>query len=810
MHVTSTLLCRANQKVYELLDITGLIKGSTLKALHETKGKPVSLPHQIYELKRSETTGSYVVVYRDLPLESAVLKLAEIDKHGALLDTQDIGVSFAKAKWKSRLNYRTRRSECDVIRCIDERTPPFGDASIKFYTAVSAPSHIILKGQMILPAAVDPLTTALSFVNDRLENVVSEPLMLHPCALSSTVPNVEPAHSVSFSCRIPWNQGDLSVLLYDTKTGVVHLNQLFTQKECDTLRESMDRLLYHHSGLDPYYGEWLKLHRATPATLELQREHQIANSPRFSIIVPLYKTPIPLFQEMVESVIAQTHRNWELILVNASPEIPDLAKEIDRFCRQDKRIKVVVLSNNLGISENTNAGIAAATGDYIAFFDHDDLLEPDALYEYARAINDDPDIDLLYCDEDKLMPDGSYSQPFFKPDFSIDMLRNNNYVCHMLTIRKSLLDTLEPNTSIFDGAQDHNLTLEASERTKHIHHVAKVLYHWRITPNSTASGADAKPYALEAGLKAVRNHLKRMGLGATVTAADRPFTYQVIYNVPDDRPLVSIIIPTKDHAELLEQCVTSIVEKTTYEHYEIILVDNGSTEQRTHELYDRLRGELSNKLSIVIWNHPFNFSSMVNAGVAACHGDYVLLLNNDTKVITPEWMDIMLGICSRKDVGAVGVKLLYPDDTVQHAGVNITDEPGHFFRHLPNGSHSYFELLECPRNLCAVTAACMLTKRSEFERVGGFSEDLAVTYNDIDYCFKLRKAGFQIVYTPYVELYHYESISRGFDEDPVSRTRYIREKAMLTARWAEYFAQPDPYYTPNLRPSLPETCYYTF
>lgn len=810
MHVTSTLLCRANQKVYELLDITGLVKGSILKALYKTEGRSASLPYQIYELKRSETVGSYVVVYRDLPIESAVLKLAEIDEHGALLETQSVGVSFAKAKWKSRLNYRTRKSECNIIRCIDERTPPFGDASITFYTAVSAPSHIILKGQMILPSAANPLSTTLAFVNEQLEDVAGEPFMLHPCALSTAVPNAKPTHSITFSCRIPWNQGDLSVLLYDTETGIVHLNQLFTREEAETLRKSMDRLLYQNCGLDPYYGEWLTLHRATPSELALQREHQIASGPLFSIIVPLYKTPIKLFQEMIESVIAQTHRAWELILVNASPELLDLSEEINRFCKRDKRIKVVTLSNNLGISENTNAGIAMASGDFIAFFDHDDMLEPDALYEYALAILNDPDIDLLYCDEDKLMPDGSYSEPFFKPDFSIDMLRNNNYICHMLTIRKTLLDTLKPNTSKYDGAQDHNLTLEACEQTKHIHHVPKILYHWRVTPNSTASGSDAKPYVLEAGLAAVRDHLSRMGLSAKVTGANRPFTYQVIYDVPNDRPLVSIIIPTKDHAELLEQCIASIVEKTTYEQYEIVLVDNGSIEERTHELYERLRDDFSDKLSIVNWDHPFNFSSMVNAGVAACHGDYVLLLNNDTEVITPEWIDIMLGICSRKDVGAVGVKLLYPDDTVQHAGVNITDEPGHFFRHLPNGSRSYFELLECPRNLCAVTAACMLTKRSEFERVGGFSEDLAVTYNDIDYCLKLREAGLLIVYTPYVELYHYESISRGFDEDPVSRTRYIREKAMLTARWADYFAQPDPYYTPNLRPSLPETCYYTF
>ncbi|WP_167930581.1 glycosyltransferase family 2 protein [Olsenella sp. SW781] len=811
MHVKSTLLCRASEKVYELLSITDLPEGADVALVYRERDGHAPLPCRIVPLGRHEAETRVVAVYPDLPLEGAHYVLAERSREGALSDEHVMEVAFPSAKWRSRINYRTKPEACAEIRCIDERTPELGDAAVKVLTVISMAEHIMLRISLTLPDDGSAEDVRFACVNSRLEEVSSGFVFLGESTLPSPVEGGPSMRRITFSCKIPYNQGDLCLCAYEAGTRRVRLARCFTQARCDELREEMDRLLYRHAAHDPYYDEWLSLHRATDYELELQRSHQpCGGKVKFSVIVPLYKTPLDLFRDMAESMLAQTYRTWELILVNASPECDELAHEVGLLCSSDARVRSVELGENLGISENTNAGISVATGDYVCFFDHDDLLEPDALYEYALALEKDPEIDLLYCDEDKLMPDGTHSEVFFKPDFSIDLLRNNNYVCHMLTIRKSLLEQLEPNTREFDGAQDHNLTLEAAERTTHIHHVPKVLYHWRLTPQSAASGTDSKPYAVQAGIRAVRSHLERLGLKATVSPGEQPFTYTVVYDVPEPSPLVSIVIPTKDNPDVLRRCVTSVFEKSTYECFEVVLVDNGSELKETWALYDELTRTYGERVSVISRPEQFNFSRLVNAGALASKGDYLLLLNNDTEVITTNWIEIMLGLCARSDVGAVGVKLLFPDGTIQHAGVNTTGEPGHFFAHLPDGSHSYLELLDMPRDLSAVTGACMMTSRAAFDLVGGFDEGLAVAYNDIDYCFKLQEKGLLVVYTPLVRMYHYESLSRGFDEDPASRARYIREKATLTARWAERFAVADPYYTPNLRPGLPYSSYYVF
>ncbi|MGQ5427420.1 glycosyltransferase family 2 protein [Thermophilibacter sp. ZX-H3] len=810
MRVKSKLLCRASEKIYELLDIAEIGNGNVVSPVYSECDGRLPLPCRLFFLEKGGASARAVAVYPDLPIENAFYTLAELLPNGDLTDSASVNVNFKSAKWHSRLNYRTNASGCAAIRCIDERTPEYGDTNLKLLTVISTPSHVILRVAATWPEITQNDDMQFTFLNNRLETVSSDFVLLGSTSLPSRVAGAPAHRRTTFSVRVPWNQEILYVLAHSESRPGQDFTWTITQAECDALREPMDRLLYHHAGLDPYYGEWLSLHRATRYELDSQRAHQPANGVKFSVIVPLYKTPVNLFRDMADSVLNQTYENWELVLVNASPESAELADEVERCCEKDQRVRSLTLPKNGGISENTNAGIAMAEGDYVCFFDHDDLLEPDALYEYARAISEDPDIDLLYCDEDKLMPDGTYAMPFFKPDFSIDMLRNNNYVCHMLTIRKTLLDQLEPNTAEFDGAQDHNLTLEAAERTRHIHHVPRILYHWRVTPSSTASGSDSKPYAVKSGIRAVSRHLERLGLRATVSAAERPFTYKIIYDVPEPHPLVSIVIPTKDNAPILQRCIESIINRTTYNNYEIVLVDNGSEKDETRSLYTKLISSHGDRIRIEAYSKEFNFSRLVNVGARASRGSYLLLLNNDTEVVTENWIEIMLGLCARSDVGAVGVKLLYPDGTVQHAGVNTTGEPGHFFTHIPDGSHSYFELLETPRNLSAVTAACMMTARSSFDLVGGFDEELAVAYNDIDYCFRLQEKDLLIVYSPLVTLYHYESLSRGFDEDPASRARYLKEKATLTARWADRFSRTDPYYTPNLRHGLPESCYYVF
>lgn len=543
--------------------------------------------------------------------------------------------------------------------------------------------------------------------------------------------------------------------------------------------------------------------------MEKQRKIAFTSAPKFSIIVPLYNTPIPFFNDMAESVKGQSYANWELILVDASPDNQELKARVEHEVARDNRIKSITLAENKGISENTNAGVAAASGDFVSFFDHDDILEPDLLFSYAEAIENNDNVDLLYCDEDKLMPDGKLAQPFFKPDFNIDLLRNNNYICHMLTIRKSLLDTLEPNTKEFDGAQDHNMTLRAVEKARNVHHVAKVLYHWRLSETSTAANADSKPYATIAGIKAVQNHLDRLGLNAKVEQARRPFTYKVTYAAPDSHPLVSIIIPTKDYANILDNCITSIVEKSTYDNYELVIIENNSTENATFEYYDKLQAKYPDIVRLVTWEHEFNFSKLMNFGVARAKGNYLLLLNNDTEVITPNWIETMLGICAREDVGAVGAKLYYPDNTIQHAGLCVTGGvAGHLCQSMPKDNWGYFALNDAQQDFSAVTAACIMTKRSEYEKVGGFTEELQVAFNDVDFCLKLREINDLIVYTPEVELYHYESISRGVENNTDKQIRFHKEVAYMNYRWANYYVEGDPYMNPNFTVGEPGNRYY--
>ena len=558
------------------------------------------------------------------------------------------------------------------------------------------------------------------------------------------------------------------------------------------------------------YGEWYSLTKPTAEELEEQRKKVFDAPVKFSIVIPAFKTPERFLREMLDSIAEQTYANWEVCVADGSPAGQSCERVLEQYAKKDSRFKYVILGENKGISGNTNAAMDMATGDYIVLADHDDKLTPNALYECAKLLQEHPGCDCFYSDEDKLdMDGGALFDPHFKPDFNIDLLRNNNYICHMLTIRKSLLDTLEPNTKEFDGAQDHNLTLRAVEKARKVHHVAKVLYHWRLSETSTAANADSKPYATIAGIKAVQSHLDRLGLNAKVEQARRPFTYKVTYAVPDSHPLVSIIIPTKDHADILDNCITSIVEKSTYDNYELVIIENNSTEKATFDYYDKLQAKYPDIVRLVTWEHEFNFSKLMNFGVAHAKGNYLLLLNNDTEVITPNWIEIMLGICAREDVGAVGAKLYYPDNTIQHAGLCVTGGvAGHLCQSMPRDNWGYFALNDAQQDFSAVTAACIMTKRDEYEKVGGFTEELQVAFNDVDFCLKLREINDLIVYTPEVELYHYESISRGVENNTEKQIRFHKEVAYMNYRWAKYYVKGDPYMNPNFTVGEPANRYY--
>ena len=639
-----------------------------------------------------------------------------------------------------------------------------------------------------------------------LKTVADDYIFMGENALELTEYADDCATLVNASIAIPWNMDDIIFEAWNKERPQDVLRKRLERQEWEALVQQMDTWLYRTAGSDPYYTQWFNEHRITAFEGERQRGITFPEMPTFSIVVPLYKTPVRLFDEMTASLTAQTYRNWECILVNASPKDAVLAARVTKTCETDGRFREVTLEGNRGISLNTNAGVAQVSGDFVCFLDHDDTLEPDALFEYARAINEHPDTDLVYCDEDKIDEAGNYCVPTFKPDFSPDLLRSNNYICHMLCVRKTLLDQLEPNTSEFDGAQDHNLTLQAVERARRVHHVPRILYHWRMGENSTSGDATAKPYAVRAGVLAVQNHLDRLGVHARVEASeDGSASYKVCYEVPANRPLVSILIPNKDHIDLLKPCIDSILDKSTYDNFEIVVVENNSTEVATFDYYRTL--EANPRVHVVRWpKQGFNFSEIVNFGRAEAQGEYILPLNNDTEVITPDWIERMLGNCAREEVGVVGCKLYYPDDTIQHAGCVVIEGVALAFRHVPREGTSYLNLMNTQRNVSAVAGACFMVSAADFDAVGGLDPALSVEYNDIDFCLKLHETGKLNVYLPDVELYHYESISRGASD----RGAHYQELCLFEYRWSKLIGAGDPYYNINLQPSPEKVMHWKF
>ena len=488
------------------------------------------------------------------------------------------------------------------------------------------------------------------------------------------------------------------------------------------------------------YEAWFARHKADKRVLRRQKHASFAQKPLISIVIPLYCTPLPYLKELIESVRRQSYENWQLCLADGSPD--DKAKEfLEKHYGREKRIVYQKLKENGGISANTNAAAELAKGEYLMFCDHDDTLEPDALYEIVKAIND-TDADVVYTDEDKVSMDGQhYFDPNFKPDFNLFRLRENNYICHIFVVRKSLTDETGMLRSEFDGAQDFDFILRCCEKAKKITHIPKVLYHWRCHMDSTAADPSSKAYAYEAGRKAIREHYQRMGIDAKVDMTERPGWYRSHIKVQGN-PMVSIIIPNKDHTDDLELCLFSMSRKSTYRNYEVLIVENNSEKEETFEYYKKLP-ERYPKVRVLTWEKEFNYSAINNFAAEEAQGEYLLFLNNDVEILTPDWIEEMLQNCQQENVAAVGVKLYYPDDTIQHAGVvlGLGGIAGHIMCRASREDPGYFGRMISVQEISAVTAACMMVKKSEFDSVKGFDETFQVAFNDIDLCMKFRAAG---------------------------------------------------------------------
>jgi GT2 family glycosyltransferase len=544
----------------------------------------------------------------------------------------------------------------------------------------------------------------------------------------------------------------------------------------------------------PAYETWLDLYDDTRFTVAS------AAGVLISVLLPTHNTPEIWLRRCLDSVLGQSHPNWELCVADDASTEPHVRKVLEAYSERDARIRVQWRARNGHVSAATNTALAMARGAYVALLDHDDELHPEALSSVAAALQQNPHWQMVYSDEDKIDEEGRRYDPYFKPDWNLELLHGQNCFSHLGVYSRSLVNAVGGFREGLEGSQDWDLTLRCAERLgpEQIGHIPKVLYHWRAIAGSTAMGAEQKDYAHYAGLRALQDHFKRLGIAAEVEEIEgMQGRFRVRHPVPDEHPLVSIVIPSRDKVELLRRCVASILERTTYRAYEVLIVDNQSSDG---EALDYLR-TIADHPRVRVLKHdlPFNYSHINNEAVRHCQGKLVCLLNNDIEVITPDWLEELVSHALRPNVGAVGAMLYYPNDTIQHAGVivGVHGIAAHPYSGMPRGHHGQMARARLAQAMSAVTAACLLVNKDVFERVGGLDESLPVAFNDVDFCLRLRQHGYTNIWTPFAELYHWESASRGVEDTVEKQERFDGEIDFMVRRWTRMLSG-DPYYNPNL------------
>lgn len=574
---------------------------------------------------------------------------------------------------------------------------------------------------------------------------------------------------------------------------------LFRQQGLEGIKQS---LFFTLSGRNDY-SRWIhRYDTMTDESRDVYRKRIVVmeKKPLISVVMPTYNPNPEWLKKAIESVQKQLYPNWELCIADDASTVPEIRQILEQFIKDDPRIKVVFREENGHISAASNSAISIVSGDWVALMDHDDLLPEYALFWVADAINKHSNIRLIYSDEDKIDERDNRHSPYFKCDWNIDLFYSHNMFSHLGVYDTALLKEVDGFRLGYEGSQDYDLALRCIEKVdvKQIYHIPRVLYHWRVHAESTAKSGDAKPYAMTAGERSLRDHVKRQGMNAEVELIK--FGYRVKFSLPDKLPLVSLIIPTRNSLSLIQQCVQSIIDKTTYQNYEILIVDNGSDKQEVLDYFDTLAQK--SKINIYRDNRPFNYSQLMNAAVKMANGEIIGLLNNDVEVITPDWLTEMVSHAIRKDIGAVGAKLWYPNDTLQHGGVILGMGEhgcaGHGHYKFYKSDHGYFGRMSLISEYSAVSAACLVIEKSIYNEVGGFNEeDLQVAFNDVDFCLKVKKAGYRNIWTPYAELYHYESASRGDDISAEKQARIATEVEYMQVRWGDLL-ENDPAYSPNL------------
>lgn len=570
-------------------------------------------------------------------------------------------------------------------------------------------------------------------------------------------------------------------------------------------------ILSHIGGFDFTYDYYITNHEPKAEELKNQEKLSLEFSykPFFSVVVPLFKPKPRYLTELLDSVYNQTYKNLEICLADAGGEdgVFPLEAVIEKYRLEHPGFKIVYskLDKNYGISENTNKAMDLASGDVIVFCDHDDTISPSAMFLFAKAMNDDPAIEMLYSDQDFISENGKKRRdPLWKPEFSIDFLRCCNYITHLLAVKRDLLLRTGKFNPDMDGAQDYDFILRLSENTKGIKRVPGILYHWRMAKTSTAKNPQTKTYAYENGRRALDMHYERCGIPAHAEITEHLGKYHTVYEW-NTEPLISVIIPNKDHISELSVCIDSIYELSEYRNFEIVIVENNSEEQETFDYYKKIEKEREN-LKVVYYEGGFNYSKINNFGMKYVSGEYVLLLNNDTKLFDGKLLGEMVGILQREDVGAVGAKLFFGDGSLQHVGVimGYGGIAGHCFSKQHELAVGNLGRCVSTVNYSAVTAACLMTKKSLYDKVGGLSEEFVVAFNDVDYCLKLRELGYLIVFTPFAKAWHFESKSRGYDDTGANNVRFLKECDLLKNKWRTLLEEGDPYYHPYLTTEQPD------
>ena len=797
-------VCRGDECVYVILRADGEVPRARVLRIGDPSGQ--GLPYAILPMDLVGKTadgesvaGLWVVAVPRLAVDFEVLVLGP---DGQTVAEKTVGQLASKVS--SRLLARKRPELVAAARGI-ERDSGSGRTSVRLREVWPAGP-----GRCVWRVAVDFASCDASCdVALRLLSAGGSPVDVSPIVMEDQVlPDPRDAglhiRRVTFSVEVDEALGDVCLLAGMGGRKDLEGFAFVPRHQSDELL-GCGRYLAAGAAGDGAYERWFDLHRATAADLLRQRrevERMGEAAPLFSIVMPVFRTPEDFLQQAILSVVGQSWQRWELVVANASPEDQGVARVLQGFAAE-ARVRVIEVQNR-SISRNTNEGIAVATGDYVCFLDHDDVLEPDALWRYAEEIRRHPQADLLYCDEDRLR-EGHPACPAMKMNPQLSLLYSYNYVTHMLAVSRRALELTERSGDDVSGAQDYDLTLKAFEVAREIVHVPRVLYHWREHAGSTADGSNQKPYAHEAGRLALGRHLERQGIAARVDDGPLPFTYRVRYRLPNPAPLASVVVPTKDHADLLEACVTSILERTSYPNYELVLVENSSTEQGTFSCYQRLVAADA-RVRVVTWEpreEGFNYSALCNFGASEARGDVLVFLNNDTDVIAPEWLDELVGQLQRPEVGIAGAKLLFQDGLVQHAGVlaNPAGDNCHVNQNLAADNMGNGYVAAFPTEWSMVTGACQALTRKTFDLLGGFDERLAVGFNDSDLCFSAREAGLVCVCTPYALLHHREFSSRGREEgNPKAKARLLQEKAYVMAKHPGFYGTGDPALNANLEP----------